>query len=196
MREKLKILYPIIVEGKYDKIKLASLVDGVIITCGGFGIFKDTEKRALLRALARERELIVLSDSDSAGALIRTHLSGIIPKERLINLYTPQLKGKEKRKRAPSKEGYLGVEGTDADLLYSLLLPYSTQSAPPKRGDITKTDLYILGLSGGADSAKLRDETAKRLSLPAGMTANALLEAVNMICTRETLTAAVEAAKS
>ena len=115
--EKLKITYPILVEGKYDKIKLDSIVDALVITSEGFGIFKSDEKRALLKRLAEKSPIIVLADSDSAGMLIRSCVKGMLPADRIINLYTPQIEGKEKRKEKPSKEGYVGGEGVGAEIL-------------------------------------------------------------------------------
>lgn len=181
--EKLHIDFPVIVEGKYDKIKLDSILDAVIITTEGFKIFRDTEKRALLRALAEKSKIIILSDSDHAGMMIRSHIKGIIPNDRIISLYAPQIVGKEKRKAKPSKEGFVGVEGTDADLLRELLCPFANANNVSERKKITKTDLYELGLSGGSDSSKRRAAVCKALGLPCDLSANALLETANVICT-------------
>lgn len=180
--EKLHIDFPVIVEGKYDKIKLDSILDAVIITTEGFKIFRDTEKRALLRALAEKSKIIVLSDSDHAGMMIRSHIKGIIPNDRIISLYAPQIVGKEKRKAKPSKEGFVGVEGTDADLLRELFRPFANANNASERKKITKTDLYELGLSGGSDSSKRRAAVCKALGLPCDLSANALLETANVIC--------------
>ena len=167
--EKLVIPYPVIVEGKYDRQKLASVIDAQMITTDGFGVFKNREKAALIRALAEKTPIIVLTDPDGAGKLIRSHRSGIIPPERLIRLYVPRIEGKEKRKAAPSAEGVLGVEGMECSLLRELFLPLS------------KTDLMSDGLSGGPDSSARRDEFAKKAGLPPGMSANALLAALRIM---------------
>ena len=131
--------------------------------------------------------MIVLTDSDGAGKLIRSHLTSAIPKDRIIQLYTPQIKGKEKRKSEYSAEGTLGVEGMESKLLYDLLKPYENESAymALNENPLSKTDMYIDGLTGGADSAKRRDELSSRLGLPGGMSANALLAALRIICTYE-----------
>ena len=178
---------PVIVEGKYDKIKLSSVIASPIITTDGFGIFNKKEKTALLRALARSGQIIVLTDSDGAGKLIRSHISGCLPADRIINLYTPEIFGKEKRKAEPSAEGKLGVEGMERELLYKLFLPYTDEKAGARGLDnpLSKTDFYEDGLSGGKDSSERRDALAVKLGLPRGMTANALLAALKMICTYE-----------
>ena len=193
MDEKLRIPYPIIVEGKYDRLRLLSVIDAYIITTEGFGIFKRSEKVALLRALAAERGVIVLTDSDGAGKLIRSHIAGCLPKERVINLYTPEIFGKEKRKKQASAEGKLGVEGMERELLYKLLEPYADENALKTRVEnrLSKTDLYIDGLTGGKDSSVRRDELAKKFGLPSGMTPNALLAALKMISTYEEYLSAV-----
>lgn len=182
--EKLRITYPIIVEGRYDKIKLDSIVDGTVITTDGFGVFKNHERLSLLRRLSEQSPIIILTDSDGGGKMIRSHITQAIPKDKLIQLYIPQIKGRERRKQTDSAEGYLGVEGVDASVLRELLSPFATDTEITC-ADITKLDFYEKGLSGGADSAKKRDALAQLLGLPKAMTANALLEAVRMICTRE-----------
>lgn len=186
--EKLKIDLPIIVEGKYDKIKVLSVADACVVQTDGFGVFKNHERLALIRQLAQKSKIIVLTDSDGAGKVIRSHITSAIPKDRLIQLYTPQIEGKEKRKIAPSKEGFLGVEGADADLLRELLAPFSTEaSSAAEREEITKADMFALGLTGGSDSAERRDELAVSLGLPKNMTSNALLAALNVIVTKKAL---------
>ncbi len=187
--EKLKIELPIIVEGKYDKIKIRSVADACVIQTDGFGVFKNHERFALIRQLAQKSKIIVLTDSDGAGKVIRSHITSAIPKDRLIQLYTPQIKGKERRKEAPSKEGFLGVEGTEADLLRKLLEPFSVEvtDGDVEREEITKADLFELGLTGGSDSADRRDALAIGLGLPRGMTPNAFLAALNVIVTKEEL---------
>lgn len=193
--EKLRIPYPIIVEGKYDKIRLASLVEGQILTTDGFQLFSHAEKLALFRRLAEKSRVILLTDSDGAGKLIRAKITSAIPTERLIQLYIPKIEGKERRKTKASAEGTLGVEGMENDLLYKLLSPYAMgegEAITPDRAraayfenPLSKTDFYIDGLSGGADSAKKRDAFAKDLGLPEGMTANALLAATKLLLNYE-----------
>lgn len=177
--EKIKISLPVIVEGKYDKIKLDSILDAKVITTGGFGIFNSAEKKALIRRLC-ENGVILLCDSDGAGKVIRAHIKSMLPEGKVINLYIPKIEGKEKRKKEGSKEGTLGVEGMDADLLRDLFRKYADASAVT-RTPITKRDLYLAGLSGGENSVEKRDVLAAAYDLPSGMTANALLDALNMI---------------
>lgn len=187
--EKLRIPYPIIVEGKYDKIKLDSVIEGQILTTDGFGLFSHGEKLALFRKLSEKSRVILLTDSDGAGKLIRSKITSAIPKERLIQLYIPQIEGKERRKTKGSAEGTLGVEGMEAELLRDLLAPYALGAdearAPYFENPLSKTDFFIDGLSGGEDSAKKRDEFTESLGLPSGMTANALLAATKLLLTYE-----------
>ena len=182
--EKLKIAYPVIVEGKYDRLRLLSVMEGQILATEGFGIFNQKEKLALFRALAEKTPVIVLTDPDGAGTLIRSYLSSALPRDRVIPLYVPQIKGKEKRKAAPGAQGLLGVEGQEREGLYELLAPFAAE-ALPHREPITKLDLYEDGLTGARDSAARRDALCARLSLPSGMTPNALLAALCVIVTRE-----------
>ena len=191
---KLRIPYPIIVEGKYDRLRLLSVCEAHIITTDGFGIFKKKEKLALLRTLSQKTKIIVLADSDGAGKLIRSHIGSAVPKDRLIQLYIPQIQGCERRKSAPSAEGTLGVEGMDQKLLYDLLSPYeSTDKALlAETNPLSKVDFYEDGLSGRTDSAERRDSFAASLGLPKGMTANALLAAVKLIMTYEEYLALVK----
>lgn len=184
-REKLNIPYPVIVEGRYDKARLSGVIDAEILTTAGFGIFSKKEQLSLIRALAAPRGVIVLTDSDGAGKLIRSHLSSALPKEKVFHLYIPEIKGKERRKSAPSKAGTLGVEGMEDALLYDLFLPFADADVPVRRGGITKTDLFTLGLTGAEDAAAKRDRLAVALGLPTGMTPNALLGAVNILYARE-----------
>ena len=194
----IRVKEAIVVEGKYDKIKLSSLVEGVIIETKGFGIFQDREKLAYLRALAKKRGLIVLTDSDGAGFLIRGKLSSSIPPEQIKHAYIPDILGKERRKAAPSKEGKLGVEGMSPQVLLTALeragATFSEDggAAEADRRPITKADFYELGLTGGADSAQRRETLLKKLGLPERMTANAMLEAVNLLYTREEFWKAVD----
>lgn len=193
--EKLKIPYPIVVEGKYDVMKLRRICDGLIIKTDGFGIFKRGELASLIRTLAAATPIIVLTDSDGGGRVIRSHVSALIPRERLIQLYIPRIEGKERRKSEPSREGYLGVEGMTDDFLYNLLLPMSENNENNSntasrfeqisKNPLSKTDLYIDGLTGAEDSSKRRDELAEKLGLPCGMSSNALLAALKVITTYE-----------
>ena len=191
--EKLKISLPVIVEGKYDRLRLLNVMEAHIITTDGFGLFKKNEKAALIRALAKNSPVIVLTDSDGAGKLIRSHISGLIPPDRVIPLYTPRIYGKERRKAQASAEGVLGVEGMDNQLIYDLFAP-SAGDTPPALADnpLSKTDFYIDGLSGGADSAARRDQIAAMFDLPPGMTANALLAALRIVCSYEQYLEAVK----
>jgi ribonuclease M5 len=179
----------VVVEGKYDKIRLSNILDAQIIVTDGFGIFRKEEKRLLLRRLAAERPLIVLTDSDGGGKIIRSHLSGMLPRDRIIPLYIPQIKGKERRKDKPSAAGTLGVEGMEDSLLYELFLPYAgegnDQLAQSRENPLSKVDFFEDGLTGGANSTAKRDELARRVGLPAGMSANALLEALRLILSYE-----------
>ena len=181
--EKLTIPYPVVVEGKYDKIRLSNILDAQIITTDGFGIFRKEEKRILLRRLAAASPLIVLTDSDGGGTVIRSHLSGMIPRDRIIPLYIPKIRGKERRKDKPSAEGTLGVEGMEDSLLRDLFLPYAKSDplARAKENPLSKVDFFEDGLTGGPDSTKRRDELAAKVGLPSGMNANALLEALRLL---------------
>ncbi len=183
--QKLKIDLPIIVEGKYDKIKIKSIADACVISTDGFGVFKNSERLAIIKRLAERSKIIVLTDSDGAGKVIRSHITSAIPKDKLIQLYIPQIKGKEKRKSEASAEGFLGVEGTEADVLREILKPFvSDRYEDEPREELTKADLYAAGLTGAPDSAEKRDELAISLGLPRGMTSNALLAALNVIISR------------
>lgn len=183
----------IVVEGRYDKNTVSQVVDATVVTLGGFAVFNDREKLAFLRRLAKKRGLIILTDSDGAGFLLRNYLKGALPKDRVKQAYIPDVKGKERRKRKGGKEGKLGVEGmSPAVLLEALHRAGATfeNEAPPERGEaITKADLFALGLSGGEGSAERRRELLKRLDLPEHLTANGMLEALNLLFDREELEA-------
>ena len=186
-----RIREAIVVEGRYDKNTLSQVVDTVILETAGFGVFKNQELVALLRRLAEERGLIVLTDSDGAGFLIRSHLKSALPRERVKHAYIPDVYGKERRKRAPGKEGKLGVEGMTPAVLEEVLrragatfLEEEAGGRGPK-GGITKADLYALGLSGGPDAARRRQALLKHLKLPEHMSANALLPVLNALYDRE-----------
>lgn len=183
MQEKIKLSYPVIVEGKYDKQLVCSVAEGTVIALDGFSVFNNDEKICLLRRLCGAGKIILLTDSDSAGGFIRSKLKGYLPAESIINLYSPRIKGKEKRKKLPSKEGFLGVEGMKADVIRALLEPFAGENAP--RAGITKTRLYTDGLFGVEKSAERRDKFALLVGLPAGMTPKAFLEAVNIVCTEQ-----------
>jgi len=180
----IKINEAIIVEGKYDKIKLCSIVDAVIIVTGGFGIFKDAEKLELIRYYAEKTGVIILTDSDSAGRRIRGYIKGAIKNGTVRNVYIPDVFGKEKRKVKPSAEGKLGVEGIDGATLLAAFekagITAAERSAPP---DITKLTLYELGLSGGSNSSELRRRLQKSLGLPSLLSASALTEVLNTMMT-------------
>lgn len=172
----------IIVEGKYDKMRLKSVVNATIIETNGFRIFKDKEKVNLIKQLAEKQGIIVLTDSDGAGFVIRNHLKNIVPKEQIKHAYIPQIKGKEKRKAQPSKEGTLGVEGIDEQqLITSLKNAGITFGAEKKKDKITKIDLYRLGLTGRENSQKLREALLEKLNLPKYITTNALLDVLNSL---------------
>ncbi len=185
--KKLSIPYPVIVEGKYDKQQLSHIMQGQIITTDGFGVFNRKEKLTLIRALAEKSPIIVLTDSDGAGKLIRSHITSALPRDRLIQLYIPQIAGKERRKDKPSAEGTLGVEGMKAQLLYDLLSPYESEDVirQARENPLSKTDFYIDGLTGKPNSTERRDTLATSLGLPRGMTSNALLAALRLLCTYE-----------
>ena len=186
----------IVVEGRYDKNAVKQVVDATVVETGGFGVFKDRERLALLRRLAAERGLILLTDSDGAGFVIRNFLKGAIPRERLKQAYIPDVYGKERRKAAPGKEGKLGVEGMPPQVLLTALeragATFSEGGGEGARTPITKADLYELGLTGGPDSAQRRAALLRRLGLPERMTANAMLEALNLLYTREGFLEAVD----
>lgn len=179
----------IITEGKYDKIKLAGLFDTIILTTDGFGIFKDREKQRLIRRLAHERGILVLTDSDSAGFVIRSFLSGIVEPQYVTHVYIPDIFGKEKRKDAPSKEGKLGVEGVHTEVILEALRKAGvTAEENPSTGErrtVTKTDFLEDGLSGGQNSAARRRALLRQLDLPAHTSANAMLKIINTFMTYE-----------
>ena len=184
-----KIKEVIVVEGRYDKNTLTQVVDATVVTLGGFAVFNDKEKVAFLRRLAAERGLIVLTDSDGAGFVIRNYLKGALPKEQVKQAYIPDILGKEKRKRAPGKEGKLGVEGMKPEILLDALRRAGAtidEESTVKGNSITKADLYDLGLIG-PDSVEKRKALCKRLELPEHLSANALVEVLNLLMSREEL---------
>ena len=180
----------IVVEGRYDKNTLSQIVDTTIFQTNGFSVMHDKALLSLLRRAAQTTGLIIFTDSDGAGFVIRNFLKGALPKQGVLHAYIPDIPGKEKRKRAPGKEGLLGVEGMTPEILLKALRNAGAEFAdgstpPPAREPITKQDLFALGLSGGHESAKKRAALLKALSLPAHMSANALLQALNVLFSRE-----------
>lgn len=187
--QKLKVSQVMIVEGKYDKIKLSSVVDGVIICTNGFQIYNDSDTVSLIRKYAETKGIIILTDSDSAGFQIRNHLKSIISEGRITNLYIPEIFGKEKRKSAPSKEGKLGVEGIDAQLIREVFERSGVlDNTDPDREVLTRSDMYKLGLSGKHDSSVLRKKLCQKLELPLNLSAKALLEYLNTAFSKEKAT--------
>jgi ribonuclease M5 len=175
----------VIVEGRYDKIKLQSFVASPIIETGGFRVFKDKEKQNLIREIALKRGILVLTDSDGAGFVIRNFLRGTVPNSEIKHAYIPQLKGKEKRKSEASKEGFLGVEGISEEIIIDAIRKSGAtiigENAPESSRKITKADLFDLGLTGRENSAKLREKLLKSLNMPTYLTTNALLMTLNCI---------------
>lgn len=178
----------ILVEGKYDQIKLSQIFDATILMTDGFGIFKQKEKLALLRRLAESRGLLVFTDSDGAGFVIRNYLKGAIPQGRIYHAYLPDVYGKEKRKAKASREGKLGVEGVSDEVILEAVRKSGALNAEEQpRGNITKADLFELGLSGGMGSAEKRQKVLRSFSLPERMSTNAMLDVLNCITNLETL---------
>ena len=177
----------VIVEGKYDKIKLSSILDALIITTDGFATFKDREKLELIRTLAKTRGIVILTDSDSAGFMIRSYLMGSIHDGNIVNAYIPDILGKEKRKTSPSKEGCLGVEGMEKKILIEALTKAGVfyDQASERNRLITKSDLHEDGFCGRPDSARKRADLLKFLSLPQRMSSNTLIQVLNSLYTFE-----------
>ena len=183
----LKIREAIVVEGRYDKIALDQVVDTVIITTDGFGLFKDTEKMELLRRVAQNRGLIVLTDSDGAGFVIRNRIRGCVDPSLVKHAYIPDIPGKERRKKTGSKEGTLGVEGMKPETLREVLLRAgATEDKRIHTNPITKADMCALGFSGGKNAAQNRELLLRALSLPAKLSSNGLLDALNCLYERDT----------
>ena len=186
MTDKKRISLPIIVEGRYDKSTLSSMFDCNVISVGGFGVFNSKEKQMLLRRICADGA-VILTDSDGGGVQIRSFLSGILPKDKIYHAYIPRIEGKEKRKTKAGKAGLLGVEGMGRDVLERALAPFIEDGGRvKKKGEsgekmLTKVDFFEHGLTGGANSAALRDLLAARVGLPCGMTPTALLEAINLL---------------
>lgn len=182
----IKIDKVIIVEGRYDKIKLSSMIDGIIIETEGFGIFKDKDKQKLIRKLAETKGIAILTDSDSAGFVIRNFITSIVPKEYITNVYIPDIYGKEKRKDSPSKEGKLGVEGVSAEILKEAFKKAGigvSQSETNERKEITLNDFFDDGLTGDTQSKRKRTDLLKKLDLPERMSTKAMLDILNTFIT-------------
>lgn len=182
----IKIDKVIIVEGRYDKIKLSSMIDGIIIETEGFGIFKDKDKQKLIKKLAETKGIAILTDSDSAGFVIRNFITSIVPKEYITNVYIPDIYGKEKRKDSPSKEGKLGVEGVSAKILKEAFKKAGigvSQSESNERKKITLNDFFDDGLTGDTQSKRKRTDLLKKLDLPERMSTKAMLDILNTFIT-------------
>lgn len=182
MKRLIKLKQAVIVEGKYDKIRLENILDATIITTDGFGIFKDNDKKSLIKILAEKCGIIILTDSDHAGQMIRKHIEKIVPKEQFTSVYLPTILGKEKRKTTPSAQGLLGVEGTDdAIILEALDRVGVTGEKQEKSGrKITKTDLFNIGVSGTDGSKEKREQLCLYLGLPS-LPANSLIDVINSL---------------
>ena len=202
--EKVRLTVPILVEGKYDKARLVQVADAVILTTDGFAVFRNEEKRALIRKLGA-RGVIILADSDGGGRLIRSHLRGMLGEIPVWDLYTPAIRGKEPRKASPSKEGVLGVEGVPNEILRDILRRFAEThpecaaedgGAPARESGekepVTRALLYRLGLNGGPGASEKRARAAEKLGLPRGMTVNAFLAAAGMLTDAEGLAQLVE----
>ena len=186
----IKLTIPILVEGKYDKIKIKSIVNATVLATDGFGIFNNAERRALIRRLG-QNGVVILSDSDGGGKIIRSHLRGMLGGIPVYDLYIPQIEGKERRKNTPSKAGYLGVEGVPADILREIFEKFAeahpefcgngASGVTAEKTGITNAQMFELGLTGRDNSAAMRDTVCRRLGLPAGMSAKAFAEAVNLV---------------
>lgn len=186
MEDKIKLSEAVIVEGKYDKIKLSNILDAFIIETNGFAVFKDKTKLSFIKKLAKERGIIILTDSDHAGFMIRNYISSGVPKEQIKNVYIPDIFGKEKRKKAPSKEGKLGVEGMTKEVIVEALSKAGITSSKSMCSDpVTTVDFYDLGLTGGAGSKAKRKALCKTLDLPEFLSTSSLISCINNFMTKE-----------
>ena len=186
MEDKIKLSEAVIVEGKYDKIKLSNILDAFIIETNGFAVFKDKTKLSFIKKLAKERGIIILTDSDHAGFMIRNYISSGVPKEQIKNVYIPDIFGKEKRKNAPSKEGKLGVEGMTKEVIVEALSKAGITSSKSVCSDpVTTVDFYDLGLTGGAGSKAKRKALCKTLNLPEFLSTSSLISCINNFMTKE-----------
>ena len=181
----LNVKYPIIVEGKYDKAFLKSFLDATVLTTEGFSVYKNDQFKKLATQISKDKKIIVLTDSDNAGKQIRNYLKNILKDIEIINLYTPQIVGKEKRKEKPSKEGFLGVEGQNKEEIIALLQEFISTENRSNEDKITKTDLYFCGLSGNENASFKRQELLKEMNLPLNISTNMLLEVLNRKYNRE-----------
>lgn len=185
----IRIREAILVEGRYDKNALSQLVDTAIFETGGFGVMKDREKIQFLRQVAEKRGLIIFTDSDGAGFVIRNRLKSILPPDKLLHAYIPQIQGKEKRKQKAGKEGLLGVEGMSPELLIQALhrcgAHFLDENIPAPAGGITRQDLFAWGLIGGEGSREKRQQLKKSLGLPSHLGTSGFLDALNLIATRD-----------
>ena len=186
MEDKIKLSEAVIVEGKYDKIKLSNILDAFIIETNGFAVFKDKTKLSFIKKLAKERGIIILTDSDHAGFMIRNYISSGVPKEQIKNVYIPDIFGKEKRKNAPSKEGKLGVEGMTKEVIVEALSKAGITSSKSVCSDpVTTVDFYDLGLTGGTGSKAKRKALCKALDLPEFLSTSSLISCINNFMTKE-----------
>ncbi len=198
MAERLHIELPVIVEGRYDKHTLSQLIDATILTTDGFAVFNSKQKQALLRRVCAARGALLLTDPDGGGRQIRSFLLGILPRERVYQLHVPRIEGKERRKAHRSRSGWLGVEGMTPEVLLSLFRPFASDAPPrPAFEPLTKVDLYTDGLSGTQGAAARRQRLCKALGLPEDLTADGMLQAINLLYTpaqyREALAAIADA---
>lgn len=186
MAEKLKLKQAVIVEGKYDKIKLSNMIDAFIVETNGFSIFKDKEKMRFIKQLAEERGIIILTDSDHAGFMIRNYISSGVPKDKIINVYIPDVFGKEKRKSEPSKEGKLGVEGMAKQVLLDAFANANISCESVENPDpVTSYDLFAAGISGTPNAKQNKKKLLQALSLPEFLSTNSLLSCINHMMTKE-----------
>lgn len=180
--KKINLKYPLLVEGNYDKNRVLAVANGTVITLNGFSLFNNEEKKALLRRISEEEKLLVLTDSDGAGFLIRNKLKGYLKSDSVINIYSPQIIGKEKRKKSPSKAGFLGVEGLSDEVLLKILVPFSKDSEKNAEfEEVTAAMLYKNGLTGKDNSATIRNKFCQASNLPENMGAKPLREAINIL---------------
>lgn len=188
----LSVKEAIIVEGKYDKIKLSGFIDSFIFVVDGFSVFNSKKDQQTIKTLAEKTGIVILTDSDTAGIKIRNFIKQLVPEEQVKHAYIPEIAGKERRKTTPAKEGLLGVEGITEEIITDALIKSGCTVCGEKKEEqdkMTKTDFYKMGLSGGEKSAELRRQLALKLGLPSKLSANMLLDAVNRISDRETVTA-------
>ena len=184
MDEKLKLICPVVVEGKYDKAKVCSVVSTPVMTLDGFSVFNDREKKFLLKKISEKDGIILFTDSDRAGTFIRRKLKGILADCKIYNVFAPCIKGKEKRKPKPSADGLLGVEGIDSKTIRKILMPFASEQTD-KNAFINKTRFYEDGFSGQKNSLEKRKKLCEILGFPPSLTANALIEAINLLITEK-----------